>query len=82
MSNILFYHITLVSTAQETMPALRGTAMSLASFNMFVGGAIGTSVNGRIINIYNNFNYVFIGASIAMLLVSFIATYTVKKALK
>lgn len=73
---------TLVSTAQETMPALRGTAMSLASFNMFVGGAIGTSVNGRIINIYNNFNYVFIGASIAMLLVSFIATYTVKNALK
>ncbi|WP_035166012.1 MFS transporter [Caloramator sp. ALD01] len=73
---------TLVSTAQETMPTLRGTAMSLASFNMFVGGAIGTSVNGKIINLYNNYSYVFIGASIAMLLVSFIATYTVKNAMK
>jgi hypothetical protein len=40
----------LVSTAQETMPKLRGTAMSLASINMLVGGAIGTSVNGKIIN--------------------------------
>ena len=30
------------------IPAMRGTAMSLASFNMFVGGAVGTMVNGRI----------------------------------
>ncbi|QCX33162.1 MFS transporter [Caloramator sp. E03] len=73
---------TLVSTSQETMPNLRGTAMSLASFNMFIGGAIGTSINGKIINYYNNFSYVFIGASIAMLIVSFIATYTVNNASK
>lgn len=38
----VFLQSTLVTKAQETMPKLRGTAMSLASFNMFVGGGIGT----------------------------------------
>ncbi len=37
---------TMISTAQEKLPKMRGTAMSLASFNLFVGGAIGTSLNG------------------------------------
>jgi predicted MFS family arabinose efflux permease len=69
---------TLVSTAQETMQKLRGTAMSLASFNMFVGGAIGTSVNGRIINI-SNIGTVFLIATIVMLLVAIISTLVIKK---
>lgn len=69
---------TLVSTAQETMPKLRGTAMSLASFNMFVGGAIGTSVNGRIINVAS-IGRIFLIASIAMLLVAFISSTVVKR---
>jgi predicted MFS family arabinose efflux permease len=40
---------TLIMTVQGTLPAMRGTAMSLASLNMFVGGAVGTLVN-RCIN--------------------------------
>ncbi len=35
---------TLIEFAQESLPQSRGTAMSLASFCIFVGGAVGTSV--------------------------------------
>ncbi len=45
----VFLQSTLIMSAQNKLPAFRGTAMSLASFNMFVGGAIGTLVNGRIV---------------------------------
>jgi predicted MFS family arabinose efflux permease len=69
---------TLVSTAQETMPKLRGTAMSLASFNMFVGGTIGTSVNGSIIYA-SSIGTIFLIAAIAMFLVAFLASTIIKK---
>ncbi|WP_163195653.1 MFS transporter [Clostridium thermarum] len=69
---------TLVSTAQETLPKLRGTAMSLASFNMFVGGAIGTSINGRIINEFS-IGLVFSIAAVAMFLVAFLASTIIRK---
>ena len=39
---------TLIMGAQSKVPQLRGTAMSLASFGMFVGGATGAAVNGMI----------------------------------
>jgi predicted MFS family arabinose efflux permease len=39
---------TLIMGAQARLPQLRGTAMSLASFGMFVGGATGAAVNGVI----------------------------------
>jgi predicted MFS family arabinose efflux permease len=48
----IFMQSILISTAQEKLPKMRGTAMSLASFNMFVGGAVGTSINGRIMETY------------------------------
>jgi predicted MFS family arabinose efflux permease len=60
------------------MPKLRGTAMSLASFNMVVGGAIGTSVNGRIINA-SSIGTIFLIAAVAMFLVAFLASTIVKK---
>jgi len=40
----IFLQSTLITAVQEKLPKMRGTAMSLASFNMFVGGAVGTSV--------------------------------------
>lgn len=40
---------TVVTNAQSQLPSMRGTAMSLVSFNMFVGGGVGTLVNGSII---------------------------------
>ena len=41
---------TLVTYAQAVLPELRGTAMSLASLAMFVGGGVGTFMNGYIID--------------------------------
>ncbi|MFW5768694.1 MAG: MFS transporter, partial [Spirochaetota bacterium] len=45
----VFLQSTLIMAAQNLLPSMRGTAMSLASFHMFVGGAVGTLLNGRII---------------------------------
>ncbi|MFW6234826.1 MAG: MFS transporter, partial [Spirochaetota bacterium] len=41
---------TLIMAAQMRLPQLRGTAMSLASFAMFVGGGVGTQINGMIVD--------------------------------
>lgn len=41
---------TVAMNAQGQLPALRGTVMSMVSFAMFVGGGIGTTVNGSIID--------------------------------
>lgn len=68
----IFLQSTLVSTAQAKLPKMRGTAMSLASFNMFVGGAVGTAINGRIIT-NTSINYIFQYASFVILIVGFIA---------
>ncbi len=49
----IFLQSTLVSAVQEMLPNAKGTAMSMASFNIFVGGAIGTGINARIIEVYS-----------------------------
>jgi predicted MFS family arabinose efflux permease len=72
---------TLVTTAQEALPKLRGTAMSLASFNMVVGGAVGTVVNGLIINYYG-IDKIYLASSILFIIVGLLAyarTRRVKK---
>ena len=48
----IVFQSTLVTTAQETLPKLRGTVMSLASFNMVTGGAAGTLIHGQILQHY------------------------------
>jgi len=40
---------TLVMSTQNKLPELRGTAMSLVSFGMFVGGGVGTQLNGLLV---------------------------------
>ena len=69
----VFFQSTLVTTAQQLMPKLRGTVMSLASFNMFVGGGIGTFLNGYILNKWG-IGMIFISASLIMFIVGFMAT--------
>jgi predicted MFS family arabinose efflux permease len=59
---------TVIETAQQLMPKQRGTVMSLASFNMFIGGGIGTFVNGRLLSAFG-FGPIFISASVIILLV-------------
>ena len=41
---------TLVTTIQEKLTGIKGTAMSLIAFNLFVGAAIGTQVNSMVIS--------------------------------
>ncbi len=79
----IFLQSTLVSTAQEKLPKMRGTAMSLASFNMFVGGAVGTSINGMIMKtsgpqtiFYNTAYVIFI---VGILAAVFIARFEMRK---
>ncbi len=41
--------VTIITTAQQYLPEKRGTVMSLASFNMFLGGAVGIFINRMIL---------------------------------
>lgn len=74
----IFMQSTLISTAQEKLPRMRGTAMSLASFNMFVGGAIGTSINGRIMETYG-VSQIFRNTSYIMLVVGIISAIFISR---
>lgn len=69
---------TLISTAQEKLPKMRGTAMSLASFNMFVGGAIGTSLNGVVMKNFGT-SQIFINTAFVLFVVGIIATILVSE---
>ena len=79
----IFLQSTLISTAQEMLPKMRGTAMSLASFNMFVGGAVGTSLNGVIMKNYGTprifFNTSFVIFIVGMVAAYFIAQFEMSK---
>ncbi|TVR91439.1 MAG: MFS transporter [Spirochaetaceae bacterium] len=63
---------TLIMGAQSKLPQLRGTAMSLASFGMFVGGATGAAVNGIINNAFGP-AAIYAPAAVFVLLAAFAA---------
>jgi predicted MFS family arabinose efflux permease len=67
----IMIHPTLVATAQQLMPKRRGTVMSLVSFNLFVGGGVGTFVNGKILTA-GGFGTVFSFAALLILLAGII----------
>jgi predicted MFS family arabinose efflux permease len=69
---------TLIGTAQQFMPKRRGTAMSLASFNMFVGGGIGTYLNGKILNNWG-FEAIFIFAAALILVAGTLAAVLLQR---
>jgi predicted MFS family arabinose efflux permease len=68
----IFLQSTLITTVQEKLPKRRGTAMSLASFNMFVGGAVGTSINAMVIET-GSLATIYISSAVIMFLVSIVA---------
>ncbi|HOP11059.1 MAG TPA: MFS transporter [Oscillospiraceae bacterium] len=76
--SFIFFQSTLVSAAQEILPKMRGTAMSVASFNMFVGGAVGTSVNAKIISSYG-IDKIYLIASVLMLIVGIATSFFLKR---
>ena len=69
----MFLQSTLVAAAQDQLPQARGTAMSLTSFNMFVGGAIGTRVNANIIATYGT-PWIYLIAAVLLLAVGLVST--------
>lgn len=69
---------TIIQTAQQLMPNQRGTVMSLASFNMFIGGGIGTLVNGKILSLFG-FVPIFITASMIIFVVGIVISSYLKK---
>lgn len=68
----IFLQSTLITTVQEKLPKRRGTAMSLASFNMFVGGAVGTSINAMVIET-GSLATIYLSSAIILFLVSMVA---------
>ncbi len=68
----IFLQSTLITTVQEKLPKRRGTAMSLASFNMFVGGAVGTSINAMVIET-GSLATIYISSAVILFLVSMVA---------
>jgi len=79
----IFLQSTLIATAQEKLPKMRGTAMSMASFNMFVGGALGTSVNGMIMKAHDTarifYNTAYVILIVGILAAIFIAKFEMRK---
>lgn len=73
----VFMQSTLVATAQDKLPQARGTAMSLTSFNMFVGGAVGTRVNANIIGTYGT-SKIYLIAAVLLLAVGLVSTVFAK----
>lgn len=55
------------------MPELRGTVMSLVSFALFGGGALGTFVNGRVLEL-SGFSAIYGLASVLMLIVFYMTS--------
>lgn len=68
----IFLQSTLIATAQGNLPKRKGTAMSMVSFNMFVGAAVGTTVNGIVMKTYD-LSTVFTYSGIIILMVGIVA---------
>ncbi len=68
--SFIFLQPPLVAAAQGLMPRAKGTAMALASFNMFVGGAVGTGINAKIIGSFG-ISKIYLAASVVLLIVGF-----------
>lgn len=51
--SFIFMQSTLVTTLQLMLPTMKGTVMSLTSFNIFFGAAVGTSLNAKILEVSN-----------------------------
>ncbi|MFW5944888.1 MAG: MFS transporter [Bacteroidota bacterium] len=60
---------TILVTAQKQLPQQRGSVMSLASFNLFVGGGIGVVINRLLLDIWG-YKAIYLIAGLVVLLVS------------
>ncbi len=63
---------TIIMTAQQQLPMQRGTVMSMASFNMFVGGAFGVTINNFLLE-WGGYPLLYLISSLAIFLVGILA---------
>jgi len=63
---------TIIVTAQQQLPMQRGTVMSLASFNMFVGGGLGVLINRFLLAAWG-YEAIYLIAALAILVVGLLA---------
>jgi predicted MFS family arabinose efflux permease len=75
--SFIFMQSTLVTTAQAMLPQMKGTAMSMTSFNLFVGAAIGTAINANLMKVIG-VNRIFNIASVILLLVGILSSILIK----
>lgn len=66
--SFVILQVTIITTAQQYLPKKRGTVMSLASFNMFIGGAVGIFINRTILARFD-YQGLFMIAGIAIFIV-------------
>ena len=74
----IFKQSTIIATAQEKLPHMKGTAMALAAFNMFLGAGVGTSINGWVMETINT-TIIFNIASYLFLIVGILAAIFVSQ---
>ena len=65
---------TVVSTLQAMFPKMRGTVMSIVSFNLFLGASIGTSLNAKILEVAN-MNIIYLIASLIIMSIGILSSY-------
>lgn len=64
----------MIAKAQASFPKHRGIVMSLASFNMCIGGGVGTFLNGIILSNLKNYSYIYMIGAVLFFIVAIIAT--------
>lgn len=71
----MFAHSSLLTTATQFAAKARGTAMSLVAFAFMVGGAVGTTLGGRVIEATSYHGFYLMGgvALVALTLVALVA---------
>ncbi|GAF05583.1 MFS transporter [Saccharicrinis fermentans] len=79
----IFLQSTLLATLQEELRQMKGTVMSLASFNLFLGAAMGTQVNGYLMerygasSVFSLASYIVMGVGIGAAIL--VASYETRK---
>jgi predicted MFS family arabinose efflux permease len=77
-AGFILFQPVFIAKIQEQIPHMKGSIMSTASFGLFVGGAIGTTVNGFIIS-YWGMQTMLYSAAIIIFITGLIAAIVMAK---
>ena len=63
-SGFILFQPVFISKIQEQIPQMKGTIMSVASLSLYVGAALGTILNGFIINNWGMQTMLYVSAAV------------------